>query len=122
MSNPNSTNKNATGAHGAKMLITSAALAATIGGWALLTTHEASAVVKVNQALAPTAPAQSLALDLPPIPTLVPPQHIVVQNSPAQATSGQPPVLREVSAPPMAAGLPVQGQAPASVTVTQSSR
>lgn len=128
MSNPDSSKRPATGTPGVKMLITTAALAATIGGWAVFTINDGAKAVKVTQPVAVVSPppAQLLALNLPPLPTLVPPRNIVVRTSPvvssAPVVGGQPPALREVSAPPVAAAAPGQGQAPASVTVTQSSR
>ena len=108
---PRSPKRPATGALGAKMLITAGALAATMFGWAMLTAKDRVAAVTPPPVVASvSAPPPAFALDLPPIPTLVPP----VQPAPVIANPGvnagqaqSAPPLRSVSMP---------------VTVSQSSR
>ena len=138
-----------TGAPGAKMLITAASLAATLGGWALLSADGARPVAQ--PAMPPTAAPQvevtTLSIKLAPLPTLVPlaPQsRIVTVNNPsaaAPARATQPaaptdPVaaaapavlaLRVVSAPPQPdrsgpSASRSSSSAPAPVANTRSSR
>jgi hypothetical protein len=93
------------GAQGLRALISAAALAATLGGWA---------VFSLEQALAARRTPAGLALQLPPMPTLVSPP-----NLPAAAASSQPATassLRRVSLPAAPSG------APAPVVSTRSSR
>jgi hypothetical protein len=76
------------GTQGLRALVSAAALAATLGGWA---------VFSLEQALAARRMPAGLALQLPPMPTLVSPL-----NLPAAAASSQPaaaPSLRPVSLP-----------------------
>ena len=107
-----------------KMLITAASLAATLGGWALISSTEA----KPAPAPAPEqAAAPAVAVRLAPLPTLVPPvapqARLVTINQPRPAARAPQPavsneiVLRDVSAP----ALPDRS-APAPVTNTGSSR
>lgn len=117
----------ATGAPGAKLLITIGTISATVFGWATLTAQ--GRVVGKQAPPAPTVAAdtsaavQSLAASLRPIPTLVPAPAIdvagtvnvqpgagTVQSAPAVVVQSAP-VLRVVNPPPAAP-----------VTVTQSSR
>jgi hypothetical protein len=120
--------KPASSAPGVKLLITAASLAATVGGWALISSNE------TKPAPAP-APEQSAApavtIKLAPLPTLVPPitpqPQLVTINQPRPAVSAPQPaaptelVLRDVSAPQVNAG--GRGSAaPAPVVNTRSSR
>jgi hypothetical protein len=112
------------GAPGVKLLITAASLAATLGGWAVISSQEA------KPAPAP-APEQAVApvvtIKLAPLPTLVPPAtlqpRLVTVNQPRPAAAAPQPapsngiVLRDVSAP----ALPDRS-APAPVANTRSSR
>jgi len=106
MTPPRPTKRPGSAAPGIKLLISAAALAGTIGGWALFTLKQEAA------ALATTPP--SLALELPPLPTLV-----ARSSAPEVAAVGQAaapaPALRRVSAPAFSS-------APAPVTITRSSR
>jgi 2-oxoglutarate dehydrogenase E2 component (dihydrolipoamide succinyltransferase) len=129
------------GAPGVKLLITAASLAATLGGWAVISGQEA------KPAPAPTpepATAPAVTIKLAPLPTLVPevtPQaQLVMVNRPRPAAAAPQPaaaapqpaapgtiVLRDVSAPaPRDAGAPQVGggrsAAPAPVANTRSSR
>lgn len=125
--------KPSTNAPGVKLLITAASLAATLGGWALISSTETkpasvpTPAPTLNQAAAP-----AVIIKLAPLPTLVPevtPQsHIVTVNrprsAPAAAAAPQPAapttlVLRDVSAPQVNGG---RSAAPAPVANTRSSR
>lgn len=108
-----------TGVTGIKTFITAAALAGTIGGWALFAGNDSSATANVAAtgavAAAPTAQAVP-GLNLPPIPTLV----ARPEQSPAApvAQSGQvpaAPTARPSNPAPVAAR-------PAPITRTRSSR
>jgi hypothetical protein len=99
---------------GVKFLLSAAALAGTVGGWALIT-HSAAATQPQPAAAAVVAAP----VDLPPLPTLVAPPaagSVPAAAQPGAQTSAQvtapsaPPPLRVVSAPP------------APVTTTRSSR
>lgn len=89
-----------------KALISAAAVAATLGGWAALAPRPT--------AEPQVAPAAELAQPAAPLPTLVP-----LEGASPQAGSPLPaepsPALREVSAPPAPAR-------PAPITTTRSSR
>ena len=93
------------GAPGIKILVTAASVAATVGGWALLTAKQAQAQSQSASAALPvTAPAA--ALNLPPLPTIVPPPaQSAPQAAPfgggAAAAAAPAPALRVVSAPPV---------------------
>lgn len=111
-------------APGVKMLITAASVAATLGGWALISSTEA----KPAPAPAPEQAADAVvAIKFAPLPTLVPPvtlqPRLVTINQPRPAARAPQPavsnelVLRDVSAP----ALPDRS-APASVASTRSSR
>lgn len=94
------------------MLITAGALAVTMFGWAVLTSKERVAAVPPPLAgVAVSVPPPSLALDLPPIPTLVPPPAqsapVIANPQPNLSVAQSAPPLRSVSMP---------------VTITQSSR
>ena len=111
------------GAPGVKMLITAASLAATLGGWAVISAKE----TRPTPELAPAQAAlPALSIKLAPLPTLVPaaPQsQLVTINQPRPAASAPQPaasneiVLRDVSAP----ALP-ERSAPSPVANTGSSR
>lgn len=117
--------RSTTGAPGVKVLITAASVAATLGGWALLSATE---VQPAPQPAAPQAQTSALSITLAPLPTLVPPapqspqaQWVTVNNpkaqsAPARSAAPAPLVLREVSAPAP------QKSAPSPVTNTRSSR
>jgi hypothetical protein len=128
-------NKPNTGVPGVKMLITAASLAATVGGWALISAKETQPVQPVPSAASAQIVAPVLSIKLAPLPTLVPPgqaQIITVSNPRAAAAAPQPAaaapqtapqpapqpalVLRDVSAPAASAS------APAPATKTHSSR
>lgn len=119
----------AASAPGAKLLISTTALAATLGGWAMLAgqtpfTPAETAAPSANQLIVDTSQPQ---LQLGPIPTvaaLAPPPAIAVAQPSAPNQAGQPaanrlpepaapaaPVaavpLRAVNAPPVAAAAPV---------------
>jgi hypothetical protein len=110
-------NPSRSGAPGVKMLITAASLAATLGGWAVFAYTEARPITSQPQpaVIALASRASVTALNLPPMPTLVPlpdPSAIAAGSQSSAAPAAPPaPTLRVVSAPP-----------PAPVTLTQSSR
>jgi len=117
------------GAPGVKLLITAASLAATLGGWAVISGQEAkpAPAPRPEPALVP-----EVTIKLAPLPTLVPevtPQsQLVMVNRPRPAAAAPQPaapstlVLRDVSAPaPRDAGASGQS-APAPVVNTRSSR
>ncbi len=122
-----------TGAPGVKMLITAASLAATLGGWALLSTDQARPAAQSSAPLpaVPQVEAPTISIKLAPLPTLVPlaPQSrlVTVNHSvaPAPAPAAQPAApaalaLRVVSAPPQQQRS--GPSAPAPVVNTHSSR
>ncbi|NCC35527.1 MAG: hypothetical protein EOM24_26475 [Chloroflexia bacterium] len=98
---------------GIKLMISAAALAATLGGWATLSSQATPEMVAAPVAAVVSAPPAWL-LNPPPIPTL---QAIGTTPATAQAPVTQPvvdaPALREVVAVPAR---------PAPVTTTRSSR
>lgn len=122
-----------TGTPGVKMLITAASLAATVGGWALISAKETKPMPAVQPPAAAQAVAPVLSIKLAPLPTLVPAmasqaQIVTVSNQraasaprPAVAVPQPAPqpalVLRDVSAP-----APSSGGAPAPAANTGSSR
>jgi len=127
------TKKPASSAPGVKMLITAASLAATLGGWALISSTEAKPVT--IPAPAPgQATSRTVTIKLAPLPTLVPPitpqPQLVTINQPRSAASAPQPqpapanvlVLRDVSAPQMSTGGSKSTSAPAPVVNTKSSR
>ena len=134
-----SARKPAAGAPGVKMFITAASLAATLGGWALISAEEVQPLPPEQLAVADQA-AAGVTIQLAPLPTLVPlaqtaqqtqgasqpapispprPASRAAAASASQAAAPQPaaPVLRDVSAPALA-----NRSAPAPVTNTRSSR
>jgi hypothetical protein len=145
MSAIKSSKKPHTGVPGVKLLIAASSLAATVGGWALISAQETAPA----QPAQPAAAAQSAApqaaaapvfsINLAPLPTLVPamssqPQIVTVNNARAAsaprpaavaaqpvAQAAPPPalVLRDVSAPASAG--PAAG-APAPAAKTRSSK
>jgi len=146
MSPVKSSKKSNTGGPGVKLLITATSLAATVGGWALISAKETTPAQPAQpaaaaQAVAPqVAAAPVFSIKLAPLPTLVPamssqPQIITVNNAraasaprPAVAAAAQPApqpalVLRDVSAPASggASAKPSAG-APAPATNTHSSK
>ena len=146
MSPVKSNKKSNTGVPGVKLLIAATSLAATVGGWALISAKETTPAQPAQpaaaaQAVAPqVAAAPVFSIKLAPLPTLVPamssqPQIITVNNAraasaprPAVAAAAQPApqpalVLRDVSAPASggASAKPSAG-APAPATNTHSSK
>lgn len=127
-----------TGTPGVKLFITAASLAATLGGWALLSSAEksqpAAQPMVVPLTLTPQVETQTLSIKLPPLPTLVPqttqPQIVTVNNAapraaaPAAPAAPAPLTLRAVSAPLQHGGGGAAGatSAPAPVVNTRSSR
>jgi hypothetical protein len=94
------------GAPGVKLLLTAASLAATLGGWAVLSGQQ----VKPAPAPAPEqAAAPVVTIKLAPLPTLVPPvtprPRLGMVNQPRPAAAAPQPapsnelVLRDISAP-----------------------
>lgn len=125
--------KSSTGSPGVKLLITAASIAATLGGWALISSNETKPAPSSTPApVTNQAAASAVTIKLAPLPTLVPevtPQvQIVTVNRPraaaAAAAAPQPAaattlVLRDVSAPQVDRG---GSGAPAPVANTRSSR
>jgi len=122
--------KPATSAPGVKLLITAASLAATLGGWAMISAEEPEPTP--TPAPAPVqAAAPAVTIKLAPLPTLVPPitpqPQVVTVNQPRAAASAPQPaaptelVLRDVSAPQVNAG-GGRSAAPAPAANTGSSR
>lgn len=80
----------ASGAGGAKMLITAASLAAVVGGWTVLTLQQAESAGANPAAVPVDEPAdEEMVMDLPPLPTLIPepaalqaPSGVTLANSP----------------------------------------
>lgn len=106
MAQPRIRKPGATGAPGMKLLITAAALATTLGGWAVLARQETptdlvtvSAPVVAGGVYAPVLRSMSLPEGAPP----------------AQVQAAPQPSLRVVNAPPAVAQ-------PAPMTMTRSSR
>ncbi len=142
MTQARSPKRNTSGVTGIKMLITASALAATVGGWSALAFDEHRNVVALQPAPAPViAAAQAnvsppveaavIAVDFPPVPTLVPRPEVTVvarqQSNNQQAVYVQPapqpqvaaaPVLRSVGAPPSRASSGQQVQAAAAPGVS----
>ena len=149
MSPVKSSKKSNTGGPGVKLLITATSLAATVGGWALISAKETTPAQPAQpaaaaQAVAPqVAAAPVFSIKLAPLPTLVPamgsqPQIVTVSNAraasaprPAAVAAQSAPqpvpqralVLRDVSAPTSggASAGPSAG-APAPATNTHSSK
>ena len=135
----------ATGVPGVKMLITAASVAATVGGWALLSAKATIPVTQPQSAsvVAPQKPLVIRTIELGTMPTLVPPPaqsaiipawqpaatantRQAVAPAPAPAAPAAPalPALRVVSAPSPSSGGGggSGGSAPAPVTTTHSSK
>jgi hypothetical protein len=135
----------ATGVPAVKMLITAASVAATVGGWALLSAKEVVPVTQ-PQSASVVAPQQSLVIrtiELAPLPTLVPPpaqSAIVTARQPAASSNTRQAVAPAPVPAPAAPALPALrvvsvaspssggggggggGSAPAPVTTTHSSK
>jgi hypothetical protein len=115
-----------------KLLLSAAALAATLDGWALLAAHDQSrpADTETIAAAAPAADARVGAdpreylLDRPPIPTVVPVPGTVpraaLPSQPAQRAVSAAPAAKEAPAPVMRPAL--RKVSPPPVAVTRSSR
>ena len=124
--------KPATHAPGVKLLITAASLAATLGGWAVISAKEPKPTAAPVSAQV-TAPV--VTINLAPLPTLVPPitlqprSQLVTIDQPRPAAAAAAPqsaaptelVLRDVSAPQVNAG-GGGSAAPAPAVNTGSSR
>jgi hypothetical protein len=116
--------KSNSGAPGVKMLITAASLAATLGGWSLISAGETPPAAEPAP---PQTATSAFAIQLAPLPTLVPPitsqpQLVTISQPRPAAAASQPTasndlVLRDVSAP----ALP-ERSAPSPVANTGSSR
>jgi hypothetical protein len=147
---PAKSNSKSSSTPGVKMFIAAASVAATLGGWALLSANEAKPAAQASTLpdapqTAPQAEAATRTINLAPLPTLVPlapharlvtasnnaasrsiaqPAAPVQQAAPAQAAPAQaapaPLALRVVSAPQQGGGS--AASAPAPVTNTRSSR
>lgn len=107
----------------ANALITIASLTATLGGWAHFTVQEVrlaeaeAAQWAARQPAIVESVADTTVLNLPPIPTVVPPpDNADLPATQAAVTVPTAPALRSVSAPPPAV------RAPAPVASTRSSR
>src|SRR5512147_262191 len=94
------TKKTNTGVSGVKMLITAASLAATIGGWALISDKP---VEPVQPPALVKATEPTLSIKFPPLPTLVPaialPAHTVTVNNPRPVINA-PQISAPQPAPP----------------------
>ena len=106
MTPPRPSKRPGSAAPGIKLLISAAALAGTIGGWALFTLKQEAAALM--------APPTNVVLQLPPMPTLVA-RSAAAGVAPVAQASAPAPRLRQVSAPAFSS-------APVPVTVTRSSR
>jgi hypothetical protein len=91
-----------------KAVISAAAVAATLAGWAAIATQPSPLATAADD------PAAAL-VELPPIPTLVPLAGSGSTGDSLAAPAHQAPALREVSAPPAIAR-------PAAIAITRSSR
>ncbi len=134
------TKKNNVGGPGVKLFITAASVAATLGGWAMISAKETRPTQPVQSVPAATTQVvdQAQSLTLAPLPTLVPPLSAQVMTAgaahptasvsqsnarTAQAASAAPQpaapalVLRDVSAPALSGR-----SAPAPAAKTGSSR
>ncbi len=118
-----------TDAPGVKMLLTATSLAATLGGWALISSTAAQPLPALTPAPEQTSNT-TVTIKFAPLPTLVPPltpqpQAVAINQPRPAAPAARAPqpapantiVLRDVSAP----ALPSRS-APAPVTNTRSSR
>ena len=122
-------NKRTTTAPGVKVLITAASLAATVGGWGLISAHDNTVEPPT---VVPTTPPQpeavTLSIKLEPLPTIVPPptlqpqtvtasnrSTVVSQPAPKPAAAA-PQTLRVVTAPSGGGGGGGGGGAPAATT------
>jgi hypothetical protein len=140
MPSSRNSNRSKTGVPGVKVLITAASLAATVGGWATISAQDNTSASTAQAIVpAPTSSVTTISIDLPPMPTLVPPpqqpivnvnRKPVAQSSAGQSTVAQaaqpalPAGLRVVSAPTFSSGggSSVGAAAPPPVTTTRSSR
>jgi hypothetical protein len=96
---------------GVKTLLSVASVVATVGGWALLAQGAPPATTAATNISAVSA---ADALNLPPVPTVVP----VPDLGPGQTSvAPRAPSLRSVAAP-----APVQREVRAPITITRSSR
>lgn len=95
---------------GLKAVITTAAVAATIGGWAALAHHRTPA------SSATATPTSGAAINPAPLPTLVPLMLPTANTAVAPEREAALPALRDVQPQP-----PIV-ERPAPVTITRSSR
>ena len=145
---PAKSNSKSSSTPGVKMFITAASLAATLGGWALLSAKEAKPAAQSSTL--PDAPQTALQaasqadaatrlINLAPLPTLVPlvphSQLVTASNATTSRPIAQPAApqriqqaapaplaLRVVSAPSQQSGGRPSASAPAPVANTRSSR
>jgi hypothetical protein len=99
-------NRPASSTPGVKMLITATSLVATIGGWAVLSNQEgASSSTSSTPTSNSAQPATALTVQLPPLPTLIPPpdpKTLAINTQPAIVPSSK----RQAVAPAQAAAAP----------------
>ncbi len=136
-----SAGRSATSAPGVKLFITAASLAATVGGWALISAEESVPLPAPNPPVATlttatrAAPVVSIKFD--PLPTLVPQptrqtQVAAVNTRPAATTSNSAQAVAQPLAPAALPALRVVGipdsggggsaAAPAAAATTRSSK
>jgi hypothetical protein len=96
--------KGKTGFTGLKILIGALSLTGTVGIWGLIASKSVEAAQPPqNNGKDNQQDANSIAMELPPLPTLVPIQNSVdTQNLTQQNTNPQPQTLRQVSVPTLA--------------------
>jgi hypothetical protein len=114
-----------------RLMITSMAVAATLGFWNLFAKQMGITQTTTSKPLDPTVQNPSLAveIDLPPVPTLIPSlerQAAVSSSAPSASSLGnnQPVQSFQAGAKILLGGArpPVQTSAPAPITTTRSSR
>jgi hypothetical protein len=105
-----STKKPVTSAPGVKVLITAASLAATLGGWAVISATAPQPTTAPAPAPEQAAP-RTVSIKLAPLPTLVP--AMTLQPRSQLVTINQP----RSAAPHPAASVPQQQSAPATTLV-----
>jgi hypothetical protein len=105
MQNPSARKGKQTSNTGAKLLITSTALAATLGMWNLFSAKAADdAAAAAKETPDPSSNSSEVSVEFPDLPTLVPLHSSMAVSDPggAQGVSSNPSgmELRQVSAPP----------------------
>ncbi len=125
MTGERKTRKASVGTQGTRMLITAAAVTATIGGWAWFAGNDTQTTVNVApqstntpQLVVPPTTGEQFAgaLDLSPIPTIIPTPSGGVANAPA----AEPQTMSQSQQPAIIAQPTLVTPAP--VTTTRSSR